>query len=167
VLHIVAAAYIALGAFQFVPSFRRRMPGRHRWAGRLLVAAGLVAALSGFWTAWFYELPAHDGALLYGFRLLLGSLMAITILLGLAAIRRRHLARRRAWMMRGYILGLGASTEMLPLGICEIAFGTPDKVGRGRLMGVGCAINPTLAEWIIHRSAQPPARTADVASATS
>jgi hypothetical protein len=78
-----------------------------------------------------YEFPAHDGAPLYGFWLLFGSLMAISIVLGLAAIQRRHLARHRAWMMRGYALGLGASTQALTLGICEIAYGTPGEVGRG------------------------------------
>ena len=39
VLHIVGAAvYAILGAFQFAPGFRRRRPGWHRAAGRLLVA---------------------------------------------------------------------------------------------------------------------------------
>jgi hypothetical protein len=83
--------------------------------GRLLVGAGLVAALSGLWMTQFYRLPAHDGALLYGFRLLFGSLMAVSIVLGFAAIRRREIARHRAWMMRGYALGLsigrGSSTS--------------------------------------------------------
>ena len=87
VLHIVAAtAYIVLGAFQFVPGFRRRMPGWHRRVGRLLVGSGLVAALSGLWMSQFYRLPDHDGALLYGFRLLFGSMMAISMVLGFVAI---------------------------------------------------------------------------------
>ena len=41
VLHIVSASvYAILGAFQFAPGFRRRWPGWHRVAGRLLVYAG-------------------------------------------------------------------------------------------------------------------------------
>jgi uncharacterized membrane protein len=168
VLHIVAAAaYVMFGAFQFVPSFRRRMPGWHRWVGRLLVVAGLVAALSGLWMAQFYQLPAHDGVLLYGFRLLFGSLMAISIALGLDAIRRHNLTRHRAWMMRGYALGLGAGTQVLTLGFGEIAFGTPDEVGRGLLMGAGWAINLALAEWIIRRPARLRARTVHAASLAS
>src|SRR3712207_5804911 len=116
VLHIVAAAvYIVLGAFQFVTGFRRRRPGWHRRVGRLLVGSGLVVALSGLWMTQFYELPDHDGALLYVFRLLFGSLMALSIVLGFVAIRRRELARHRAWMMRGYALGLGAGTQPLTL----------------------------------------------------
>ena len=45
VLHIVCASlYCLLGAFQFAPGFRRRRPGWHRAAGRLLVPCGLLVA---------------------------------------------------------------------------------------------------------------------------
>ncbi len=166
VLHIVAAAaYIVLGAFQFVPSIRRRKPGWHRRVGRLLVGSGLVAALSGLWMTQFYELPDHDGVLLYGFRLLFGSLMALSIVLGFVAIRRREIARHRAWMMRGYALGLGAGTQVVTLLIGEIVLGAPGEVARGLLMGAGWAINLALAEWIIRRPPWPPARTASPARA--
>ncbi len=161
VLHIIAAsAYIVLGAFQFMPGFRRRMPGWHRRVGRLLVVSGLVAALSGLWMTQFYELPAQDGVVVYGFRLLFGSLMAVSIVLGLTAIRRRDFARHRAWMMRGYALGLGAGTQAFILLIGEIVLGPPDVNTRGMLMGAAWIINLALAEWIIRRSHSPPARTA-------
>jgi len=167
VLHVVAAAaYIVLGAFQFVPSLRRRMPGWHRRVGRLLVGSGLVAALSGLWMTQFYQFPDHDGALVYGFRLLFGSLMAISIVLGLTTIRRREIARHRAWMMRGYALGLGAGTQVVTLLIGEIVLGAPGEVARGLLMGAGWAINLALAEWIIRRPPSPQARTASPARAT-
>ena len=167
VLHIVAAAaYIVLGAFQFVPGVRRRKPGWHRRVGRLLVGSGLVAALSGLWMTQFYELPDHDGVLLYGFRLLFGSLMASSILLGLVAIRRREIARHRAWMMRGYALGLGAGTQVVTLLIGEIVLGAPGEVARGLLMGAGWAINLAVAEWIIRRPPSPAARAARPARAT-
>ena len=60
VLHIVGAAvYAILGAFQFAPGFRRRWPGWHRAAGRLVVACGLLVGLSGLWMTLFY--PCPDG----------------------------------------------------------------------------------------------------------
>ena len=47
-MHIVGAAvYALLGAFQFSARLRRRRPGWHRRAGRVLVVAGLAVALSG------------------------------------------------------------------------------------------------------------------------
>lgn len=55
VLHILSSSlYAVLGAFQFVPGFRRRRPGWHRAAGRILVVCGVTAALSGLWMAHFY-----------------------------------------------------------------------------------------------------------------
>ena len=50
VLHIVGAGvYAVVGVFQFAPSFRRRRPGWHRAAGRLVVLCGLLVGLSGLW----------------------------------------------------------------------------------------------------------------------
>ena len=55
VMHIVGAfVYAILGAFQFAPGFRRRRPGWHRVAGRLVVGCGLVVGLSGLWMTLFY-----------------------------------------------------------------------------------------------------------------
>ena len=110
--------------------------------------------------------PALDGPLLYGFRLLFGSLMAISMVLGFVAIRRREVARHRAWMMRGYALGLGAGTQVLTLGLGEIVLGPPGQVSRALLMGAAWAINLAFAEWIIRRRPSPPARTASRARAT-
>ena len=116
VLHIVSATvYAILGAFQFAPGFRRRRPGWHRVAGRLLVACGLLVGLSGLWMTLFYPRPAGDGELLYALRLLFGSAMVVSIVLGFAAIRRGDVTRHRAWMMRGYAIGLGAGTQVLTL----------------------------------------------------
>lgn len=89
VIHIVSVTvYSLLGAFQFVPSLRGRR-GWHRTAGSVLIPAGLLAALSGLWMSVFYPLPAGDGELLLGLRLVFGSGMVVSIALGLAAIRRR------------------------------------------------------------------------------
>src|SRR5262245_165828 len=62
VLHIVGATvFCMVGAFQFVPSLRRR--SWHRVAGRIVLPCGVVAALSGLWMAVFYPLPPSDGDL--------------------------------------------------------------------------------------------------------
>jgi hypothetical protein len=47
VVHIVGAlGYAVLGAFQFSAALRRRRPGWHRAAGRVLVVLGLTVAFS-------------------------------------------------------------------------------------------------------------------------
>lgn len=154
VLHIVSASVFAvLGAFQFAPRFRQRWPGWHRRVGRLVVVSGLAAALSGLWMAHFYQLPVLDGPLLYGFRLLFGSLMAVAIVRAFTAIRRGDVRRHRAWMMRGYAIGLGAGTQVLTLLAGEMVAGPPGALSRALLMGAGWAINVVVAEWAIRRRA--------------
>lgn len=167
-LHIVSATVFAiLGAFQFAAGFRRRWPGWHRRVGRLLVGAGLVTALSGLWMAQFYELPELDGALLYGFRLLFGTLMAAALVLGFAAIRRGDVHGHRAWMMRGYAIGLGAGTQVLTLLTGEMIAGPPTVLGRALLMGAGWAINLAVAEWAIRKRPNPPVRPSVVGGSVS
>ena len=157
VLHIVGVSiYCVLGAFQFASRFRHRKPGWHRAAGRLLIPCGLTAALSGLWLNQFYPPIEFDGPLLYSIRILVGTAWALFICLGFAAIRRRDFQRHRAWMMRGYALGLGAGTQVLtvmPFILLPISFG---ELTKDIALGAGWAINLAVAEWIIRmRPGQP------------
>jgi uncharacterized membrane protein len=161
VVHIVSAAVYALvGAFQFATGFRRRWPGWHRFAGRLLVICGLLVGLSGLWMTLFYPWPLGDGALLYVLRLLFGSAMVVSIVLGFVTIRRGDVMGHRAWMARGYALGLGAATQMLTLMVGEIIAGPPSELSRALLMGAAWVINLAVAEWAIRKRLRRPARTA-------
>lgn len=161
VVHIVCASvYAVLGAFQFAPGFRRRRPGWHRAAGQLLVPCGLLVGLSGLWMTLFYPHPAGDGALLSALRLLFGSAMVAAIALGFAAIRCGDVAGHRAWMARGYALGLGAGTQALLLLAGELIAGPPGELRRALLMGASWALNLAVAEWAIRTRPVPRARTA-------
>jgi hypothetical protein len=89
IVHIVCAvSYAVLGAFQFSAGLRRRRPGWHRVAGRVLVVLGLAVAFSALWMAQFYPRQPGTGELTYAFRLAVASGMAAGIILGFAAIRR-------------------------------------------------------------------------------
>ena len=90
------------------------------------------------------------GDLLYTFRLLFGSGMAASIILGLAAIRRRDITRHRAWMTRAYALALGAGTQAFTVGFGGALFGA-GVVRTDLMMGAGWAINLAVAEWFIRR----------------
>ncbi len=46
----------------------------------------------------FYPNPPGDGIALYFIRLLVGSAMAISIVMGMAAIRQRDISAHSAWM---------------------------------------------------------------------
>jgi uncharacterized membrane protein len=157
VVHIcTVSVYSLLGAFQFAPGFRRRRRGWHRAAGRLLVPCGLAAALSGLWMTLFYPRPDDVGELLTGFRLVFGSAMVLAIVLGFAAILRRDIARHRAWMIRGYAIGLGAGTQVLTHVPWILIVGPPGKLSKAMLMLAGWAINVAVAEWIIRRRPTRP-----------
>jgi hypothetical protein len=107
----------------------------------------------------FYPWPKGDGALLYIFRLLFGSAMVVSIVLGFTTIRRGEVMKHRAWMTRGYAIGLGAATQMLTLMAGEIIAGPPSVLSRALLMGAGWAINLAIADWAIRKHAAR-ARTA-------
>ncbi|MDE3721956.1 DUF2306 domain-containing protein [Nocardiopsis sp. N85] len=159
VLHIAAAVpYCVLGTLQFVPGLRRRR--WHRVTGRLLVPLGLIAALTGLWMTLFYALPAIDVGLLTAIRLVFGAAMAIAIVLGFLAIRRRDVAAHRAWMIRGYAIAQGAGTQVFTHLPWMLFLGPPDELTRALLMAAGWVINVAVAEWVIRRSTAAPRRPA-------
>ena len=135
IVHILGATtFCVLGAFQFQPSLRRRRPTWHRWSGRILVPAGLAAALSGMWMAVFSDLPAHDNAALVWLRLLFGSIMVAGLVLGLLAVLRRDIRTHQRWMARAYAVAQGAGTQALVLGPIAIVVGA-DRPARSRRPG--------------------------------
>jgi len=152
ILHIVGATtYALLGALQFSPGVRRHHPGWHRRAGRVALVAGMTAALSGLWMAQFYAIVPADHPLEHAFRLLAGTGMAVAIILGYAAIRRRDVSRHQDWMRRAYAIGLGAGTQALTQLPLLLLFGPPDDLTRAWLMGMAWGINIAVAEWLIWR----------------
>ena len=156
VLHILAVIpYSIVGAFQFAPQFRRRHRRWHRAAGKVLGCLGLVAALSGLWMAHFYPWPAGDGQALYLIRLVFGTAMVASIVLGIRAVLRRDYVSHGAWMMRGYAIGMGAATQVLTHLPWFILIGKPGESSRAVLMGAGWVINVIVAEWVIRRRRAP------------
>jgi hypothetical protein len=151
IAHILAATiYLVLGSFQFVPRLRRGRPSWHRIAGRILVPAGLIAALTGMWMGVFYPRPEYDMIV----RLVFGAAMAASILLGLHAVLRRDFVTHRAWMIRGYAIGIGAGTQVLTALGWMLVTGdaTPDGPTTCALLVAGWLINLAVAETVIRRS---------------
>jgi hypothetical protein len=151
IAHIIGATiYCLLGALQFVPGLRTGRPSWHKIAGRILVPAGLIAGLSGMWMGAFYPRPLYDTIV----RLVFGGLMVTFILLGLRAVLRRDFTHHRAWMIRGYAIGIGAGTQVFTAVPWLIATGgaATGPVVAVLLLVAGWLINLTVAEIAIRRS---------------
>jgi uncharacterized membrane protein len=154
VLHIIGAGvYAVLGAFQFLPRFRRRHLTWHRRSGRVLAVAGAAVAGSALWMTLVYAPQPGTGDLLFGLRLVFGSAMAGCLVLGVSSIRRRDVPAHRVWMIRAYALALGAGTQVFTEGVAGAVFGSGEL--RGDLAkGVGWVVNLAVAEWAIRRPAR-------------
>lgn len=158
VLHVVGGCLFSLlGALQFSRTLRR---GRwHRFSGRVLILAGVVAGLSALWLTHFYPHPQSEGPLLYWFRMAAGVAMLWFLLAGFQAARRRQFDRHRPHMLRAYALGLGASTQML-IGLpVLLLFGEPTPLVGDLLLGSGWLINLAVAQWALGRGQAAPGLT--------
>ncbi|MCU0648377.1 MAG: DUF2306 domain-containing protein [Gemmatimonadaceae bacterium] len=155
VLHVIGSLVFALaGALQFAPRLRRR-PGLHRRLGRVALPAGVLSVMSGLWMTLTYPWPPGDGHALFAIRLVVGAVMLVQLLLGVAAIRRRDFALHGRWMTRAYALGMGAGTQVLthlPVALMGI---TPGVTLRAVLMATGWGINAIVAESLIRARAGP------------
>jgi hypothetical protein len=150
VTHIVSVTvFCLLGAFQFVPALRHRASRWHRVAGVILIPAGLLSALSGLWMVVFYPHPPGDGIALGVIRLVFGSAMAVSLVLGIRAIMRRDFVTHGEWMTRAYAIAVAAGTQALLLIPGTILFGAKDELSRAVLMGAAWVLNLAVAEYFI------------------
>jgi Predicted membrane protein (DUF2306) len=155
ILHIVSATlFSVVGAFQFLPALRRGKRSWHKMAGRVLIPAGFVLAMSGLWMATVYPHPVGDGPALLVIRVVFGSYMLVSLALAVRALVRRDYVTHGAWMTRAYALGIAAGTQALALIPGSIIFGSTNEVSRAVAMGAAWVINLAVAEFVIWRRAQ-------------
>ncbi|GIF39184.1 DUF2306 domain-containing protein [Actinoplanes xinjiangensis] len=156
VAHIVGVTVFGvLGAFQFAPGVRRRFRRWHRIAGRIVAPAGLIAAVSGLWLTLFLPATAADSTALVVIRVVVVVAMVVSLVLGVAAAMRRDFTTHRAWMIRGYAIGMGAGTQFFTQAAWLVAAGPFTPASRAGTMAAAWLINVLVAEWLIRRRAVP------------
>ncbi len=150
-LHIVGAStYAVVGIGQFVPRLRRRHLVAHRRTGRLLTVAGLLVAGSAVWMTLLYPDKPGTGDLLHLLRLVFAPALAACLVLGVRAARVGDLDGHRAWMVRGYAIGLAAGTQAFTGGLGAALFGT-GVLAADLAKGAGWAVNLAVAELALRR----------------
>ena len=150
VAHIVAmTVFTVLGAFQFSPALRIRR-GWHRTAGRVLIPAGIVAALASIWLAVFFGGPRDEFALAM-VRLVFAVPMVLFLVLAVIAIMRRDFTAHGAWMTRAYAIAVTGGTQALVVIVWTLIAGEVDAYGEAWLVAVGFVINSVVAELLILR----------------
>lgn len=153
IVHILSVSLFSLfGALQFSSGLRQRLPQWHRVSGRIVVAIGIFAALTGLWMTVMYPIPPElQGGLLYAVRVFVGVAMLISIFLAVAAVKRGEIATHRVWMIRAFALGQGAGMQVVVLLPWMLLIGKPSMLQRDVLMSLAWLINLLVAEMAIQR----------------
>jgi uncharacterized membrane protein len=153
IVHIFSVSLFSLlGALQFSSGLRQRSPRWHKVLGRITVASGIVAALSGLWMTVMYPIPAElQGGLLYAVRLLVSVAMLLSILLAVAAVTGGDIVTHRVWMIRAVALGHGAGMQVVVFLPWMLFMGAPSILQRDVLMSLAWLINLLIAQVVIQR----------------
>jgi len=110
-LHVIlGGVYLALAPFQFAKRIRSRHLGYHRWAGRVLVAIGLLVGAAGVFMA--VVIPAAG----WSERVVVGSFGLLFLLAlgkGFLHVRAGRMAMHREWMIRAFAIALAIATTRL------------------------------------------------------
>lgn len=154
VLHVIGSfVFCLLGAFQFVPSIRRKHLNWHRTLGKWIAAAGCISALTGLWMAVVFDFPnALQGFLLLWARILLSVAMVLLIVWAVMAAWSGNIVAHRSAMLRAYAIGQGASTQAF-LGIGWMLLTGSESIGMARdlLMVAAWGLNLLIAECLLIR----------------
>lgn len=153
IVHILSVSLFSLfGALQFSSGLRQRLLQWHRVSGRIVVASGIFAALTGLWMTVMYPIqPELQGGLLYAVRVSVGVAMLLSFFLAVAAVKRGDIATHRAWMIRAFALGQGAGMQVVVLLPWMLLIGKPSMLQRDVLMSLAWLINLLVAEMAIQR----------------
>jgi len=153
IVHILSASLFSLlGALQFSSGLRQRSPQWHRVSGRIVVASGIFAALSGLWMTVMYPIPPElQGGLLYVVRVFVSVAMLLSIFMAVVAVTALDIATHRAWMIRSFALGQGAGMQVVLLLPWMLLIGKPSMLQRDVLMSLAWLINLLVAEMVIQR----------------
>lgn len=152
ILHIVSGIlFNLLGPLQFV-QMRGRWRQWHRRSGRVLIGAGVIAALTALYMNHFY--PAYGGVLKYPGIFFFSIVQLVSLGCALYTVRSRDFISHRAWMMRAVATGLGPATQRVIFIPLFLLFGEPTDLVIGLVIWIGFGLNLLVVEFLLWRGRQ-------------
>jgi hypothetical protein len=113
-LHVVPSLlFMLLVPLQFVPSVRQRHLGVHRWAGRIIVALGVVIGISALWLS----AQPVGGLVEATATTFFGCFFLFSLGKAFWNIRYKRVERHREWAMRMAAIALGVATTRPIIGV--------------------------------------------------
>jgi uncharacterized membrane protein len=156
-LHIVPGFIYLLGApLQLSARFRRKHLTFHRRLGRVLIPAGMVAAIF----ALVIGITHPFGGVIEGSATAAFGLWFLTCLtLAFLAVRRRDIARHRRWMIRGFAVAIGIAGIRLWVGVLgaiqsavtDVVVMSPQQGTYGIAFWLGFSSTVLAGEWWLRR----------------
>ena len=139
--------FILLAPLQFSSKFRTKNLTRHRWIGRVLMTAGLIAGVTGILAGIW--LPAFGGFVTSLAVWFFGIGIVVCFLRSFWCARKRMIQEHREWIIRAFAIALGVGAQrilifiFMPFGLASF-----DEIF-GPSLWLGTALNLTIAEtWI-------------------
>jgi uncharacterized membrane protein len=153
---VLGGLFLLFVPLQFSSTIRNRYIRLHRWSGRILLPAVILAALPGLY---FGVLMPYGGPVEAVAVAAAGSMIIFGAWRGFQAIRRGNADRHREWMIRVFALALAISTDRVIGGPIDLAL-TPHGVRPPTVFAISvwAAWTMTLAVaelWIRYTRRQP------------
>jgi hypothetical protein len=139
---------VFLGPFQFLSRLRNAFPGVHRWTGRIYLVALLVGCIGA--AGLVATTPGGFGLQVAFATTELAWLFTATV--AFAAIRRRHPALHRRWMVRNYMITFVFVTFRVAILIPGVMTLGPPSVVIPTLLVAGWAVPLAIYEAMLLRA---------------
>jgi hypothetical protein len=111
-VHAVLASVVAFcGVLQLLPQLRTRLPGFHRWNGRLFLVAMFAATMAGFVLVWvrgtYLNLVGAWAVTINGILIIVCGVLAWR------KVREKDFASHRRWALRTFVVANGVWFQRL------------------------------------------------------
>lgn len=142
-------AFMLIGPLQFIPSIRLHWPKMHRISGRIFIVCGVLAAVTALGVEFVF--PLRGGHVKRAAIVVFSCALIVSLALALRHAVQRRIDAHRAWVIRGYAIGLALSTTRLYFLPTYFIFGNPGTLAAGLVTWTGFCVNILVAEWIVRR----------------